>query len=455
MPSSSSIEPLYFLGIGGIGMSALARWFAARGCRVEGYDRTPSSLTRELEKEGIRVIYTDSPEQVADMPWTMVWTPAVPKHTALYQYFEQKGARILKRSEMLGRVTEDMRALCVAGTHGKTSTAALLAHILRPQGVNAFLGGISMNEGSNLITDSQSNLVVVEADEFDRSFLHLKPAMSVITAIDPDHLDIYGTPEGYQEGFEQYARLVKEALVIRKGYHVDGNGMARLYQYSVNEPSDFYSDNIRITDGRLLFDWHAPDTVLTDVELGVPVLFNVENATAAMAVASLAGANEQILRQGVQTYKGVLRRFNIHVRTNRITYIDDYAHHPQELMTAIRSARQLYPERYLIGVFQPHLYTRTRDFMDGFAAALGALDEAVLLPIYPAREEPIEGVTSEALADRIHGSQPVRVVQKTDMADYVCHRLRTLDRPVTVLTLGAGDIDRLVDGLTAKLKETN
>ena len=451
MRALPSIKSLYFLGIGGIGMSALARYFAACGCRVEGYDRTPSPLTRELEKEGIGIIYTDSPCEVAEADWTVVWTPAVPMQTQLYQYFHKKGMPILKRSEMLGRVTSDMRSLCVAGTHGKTSTAALLAHILKPIGVNAFLGGISMNEGLNLMMDTESDLVVVEADEFDRSFLHLKPAMSVITAIDPDHLDIYATAEGYHEGFEQYAQLVTDAIVIKKGYKVKSK--AQIYTYGVNEDADFYSDNVRIDDGRLFFDWHTRDTYLTDVELGVPVLFNVENATAAMALAHLAGADEQTLREGVRTYRGVLRRFNVHVQSPKVAYIDDYAHHPKELLTAIRSARQLYSERHLIGVFQPHLFTRTRDFMDGFAAALSELDEVVLLPIYPAREEPIKGVTSEVLASRIESIYPVRVLQKSDLTGYVCERVRSINTQTAVLTLGAGDIDRLVPEMKEKIKQ--
>lgn len=450
MTASPSIKSLYFLGIGGIGMSALARWFAARGCRVEGYDRTPSPLTQQLEKEGIPIIYTDSPQEVADIPWTVVWTPAVPRDTALYQYFRSKGLPILKRAEMLGKVTHSMRALCVAGTHGKTSTATLLAHILRPKGINAFLGGISMNEGSNLLTDPNSDTVVIEADEFDRSFLHLSPAISAITAIDPDHLDIYGTSEGYQEGFEQYARLVKDAVVIKKGYHVAGNGKAKIYTYAVNEPADFYAENVRISDSKLLFDWHAPSCSLADVELGVPTYYDVENAVAAMAMAHLAGADEKVLRDGVRTYKGVWRRFNILANTGRVTYIDDYAHHPKELQTAISSARLLYPQRHLIGIFQPHLFTRTRDFMDGFAAALSQLDEVILLPIYPAREMPIEGVTSETLAQKINSMYPVRVVQKNDLTAYVCERVRTCGE-ATVMTLGAGDIDRLTADLTANL----
>lgn len=452
MNPTPSIQNFYFLGIGGIGMSALARYFASRGCHVEGYDRTPSPLTRQLEKEGIPIIYTDSPHKVADLPWIVVWTPAVPTDTALYRYFLRKGMPILKRAEMLGKVTHSMRALCVAGTHGKTSTATLLAHILRPKGGNAFLGGISMNEKSNLLIDPDSNLVVIEADEFDRSFLHLSPAITAITAIDPDHLDIYSTREGYQEGFEQYARLVKEAIVIKKGYHVAGNGQAIIYTYATDSIADFYADNARVSETRLFFDWHSPSGTLKDVELGVPVYYDVENATAAMAIAHLAGADEQMLREGVRTYKGVWRRFNILVNTPHITYIDDYAHHPKELQTAISSARQLFPDRHLIGVFQPHLFTRTRDFMDGFAAALSQLDEVVLLPIYPARELPIEGVTSEVLAKQISSRYPVRVVQKTDIIQYVCQRVKVCDETV-LMTLGAGDIDRLTGDLANNLKQ--
>ncbi len=452
MNPTPSIQNFYFLGIGGIGMSALARYFASRGCHVEGYDHTPSPLTRQLEKEGIPIIYTDSPHKVADLPWIVVWTPAVPTDTALYRYFLRKGMPILKRAEMLGKVTHSMRALCVAGTHGKTSTATLLAHILRPKGGNAFLGGISMNEKSNLLIDPDSNLVVIEADEFDRSFLHLSPAITAITAIDPDHLDIYSTREGYQEGFEQYARLVKEAIVIKKGYHVAGNGQAKIYTYATDSIADFYADNARVSETRLFFDWHSPSGTLKDVELGVPVYYDIENATAAMAIAHLAGADEQMLRDGVRTYKGVWRRFNILVNTPRVTYIDDYAHHPKELQTAISSARQLFPDRHLFGIFQPHLFTRTRDFMDGFAAALSQLDEVALLPIYPARELPIEGVTSEVLAKQISSRYPVRVVQKTDIIQYVCQRVKVCDETV-VMTLGAGDIDRLTGDLANNLKQ--
>ena len=452
MNPTPSIQSLYFLGIGGIGMSALARYFASRGCHVEGYDRTPSPLTHELEDEGISIVYSDSPQTVSIKPQVVVWTPAVPKETALYQYFQEQGIPIVKRSEMLGEITDNMRALCVAGTHGKTSTSALLAHILRPQGINAFLGGISMNIGSNLLITNDSDRVVVEADEFDRSFLHLSPTMTAITAIDPDHLDIYGTKQGYQEGFEEYARLVKEAIVIRKGYHVTGNGKAEIYTYSVGEPADFYADNVRVNEGKLFFDWHSPSGTIADVELGVPVLYDVENATVAMALAHLEGVSEKCLREGVRSYQGVWRRFNVLVQTPYVTYIDDYAHHPQELQTAIASARLLYPHRHLTGIFQPHLYTRTRDFMDGFAEALSKLDEVILLPVYPAREMPIEGITSEILAKKIVSRYPVRVVQKEDLIRLVSERVKAFEE-TTIMTLGAGDIDRLVGEMATQLNK--
>lgn len=463
MTDSNTIHTFYFLGIGGIGMSALARYFAAQGKHVMGYDRTPSLLTRELEAEGIQVQYSDDIEAVARLSpddTIVVRTPAVPSDEPVYQYFREHRFTIQKRAETLGLVTRTMRALCVAGTHGKTTTSTILAHILHGShaGANAFLGGISNNYHSNLLLDSHSDLVVVEADEYDRSFHHLAPCMSVITSVDPDHLDIYGTPLAYMDSFVHYASLVQEALVVKKSVldaipALGTAGAKHVYTYAVGEQADFYADHIRVTDGQIVFDYHMPDNTLTDMQLGVPVWVNIENSVAAMAVAHLAGATDDELRAGLSTYRGVYRRFNVHINTPQVAYIDDYAHHPTELRASIESVRRLYPERHLIGVFQPHLYTRTRDFADDFARVLSMLDEVVLLPIYPAREEPIKGVTSELLYSKITCAKAL--VSKEQLVAYLAARTRectALGQSCAVITLGAGDIDRLVPEITKALQ---
>lgn len=454
------IKNFYFLGIGGIGMSALARYFHHRGYRVAGYDRTPSPLTRELEAEGMPVIYDDSIEdlrlQIADLNpkhTLVVRTPAVPEDSAIYTYMREQGFDIRKRAEVLGLVTRQMKALCVAGTHGKTTTSTMLAHLMYP--VNAFLGGISMNYGTNLLMDKQSEYVVVEADEYDRSFHQLTPYMSVVTAVDADHLDIYGTADAYREAFAHYTSLISGALVMKHGIALQPRLQAgvkcytygvRSTEYSVQtELPDFYADNIRIADGQIRFDFHTPGETVADMQLGVPVWVNIENAVAAMSVAWLNGISAAQLRERLASFRGVQRRFNIHVNTPRVAYIDDYAHHPEEMATAIDSIRKLFPERKLIGVFQPHLYTRTRDFAADFTRVLGTLDEAILLPIYPARELPIPGVTSEML-----GGQ---VVQKKDLVNVLRDKVQRAKEPVVILTVGAGDIDRLVPDITKALNE--
>ena len=446
MTDSQLIHTFYFLGIGGIGMSALARYFAAQGKHVMGYDRTPSPLTRELEQEGIDVQYSDDihgVEQLSPDDTIVVRTPAVPADEPIYQYFRDHRFTIRKRAETLGLVTRTMRALCVAGTHGKTTISTILAHILHSShvGANAFLGGISNNYHSNLLLDNSSDFVVVEADEYDRSFHHLSPYMSVITSVDPDHLDIYGTPLAYMDSFVHYAALIQEALVVKKSVlnaipALGTAGAKHVYTYAVDEQADFYADHIRVTDGQIIFDYHTP-----------------ENSVAAMAIAHLAGATDDELRTGLSTYHGVYRRFNVHINTPQVAYIDDYAHHPTELRASIESVRRLYPERHLIGVFQPHLYTRTRDFADDFAKVLSLLDEVVLLPIYPAREEPIKGVTSELLYSKITCAKAL--VSKEQLVPYLTARTRECaaqHQPCAVITLGAGDIDRLVPDITKALQ---
>lgn len=453
------VDTYYFLGIGGIGMSALARYFAAKGFRVLGYDRTPSPLTQAIEAEGIEVRYDDSLESVKrlDLARTIVVrTPAVPEDFAVYVWLKEQGFQILKRAEVLGLVTRSARALCVAGTHGKTTTSTMLAHILHGShvGTNAFLGGIANNYGTNLLLDDKSDLVVVEADEFDRSFHHLTPHISVITSMDPDHLDIYGTEEAYRESFAKYASLVQEALVVKKGLALSADRLkAKVYTYAVGEKADFYADNVRVKDGEIWFDFYMPDGKVTDIQLGVPVWVNIENGVAAMAVAWLMGATEEELREGMRSFMGVYRRFNIHLNTAQVAYVDDYAHHPMELKATIESVRRLYPERHVIGVFQPHLYSRTRDFAEGFAEVLSELDEVALLPIYPAREEPIAGVTSEWLMEKI--SIKRALVLPTVLAKYLRERVKSCvaqGEDCVVITMGAGDIDRQLDDIKKALK---
>ena len=469
------IQTIFFLGIGGIGMSALARYFYSRGYRVCGYDRTPSALTKELEEEGMPVICEDdvndalqllnaasgccvnAPEEpcksVKDT-CLVVRTPAVPEENAIYTYLREQGYEILKRAEVLGLVTKQLKALCVAGTHGKTTTSTMIAHLMQP--VNAFLGGISMNYDTNLLLDKESEYVVVEADEYDRSFHHLKPYISVVTAVDADHLDIYGTEEAYREAFAHYTSLITGALVMKHGIELEPRLQpgVKLYTYGVmnegvselvSERPDFYATNIRVANGEIRFDLVTPKGTIKDLQLGVPVWVNIENAVAAITVALLTGVSEDRIKTQMASFKGVWRRFNIHVNTPKVAYIDDYAHHPQEIATAIDSIRKLYPERKLIGVFQPHLYTRTRDFAEGFRRVLGTLDECILLPIYPAREEPLPGVTSEML-----GGQ---VVQKAELVAELQRRVAASREPVVVLTVGAGDIDRLVPQVAQALSE--
>ena len=454
MNSLNDIQNIFFLGIGGIGMSALARYFHHSGYTISGYDRTPSDLTRELEHEGIAITYIDDPTifhfQFSIFHSTntlVVRTPAVPEDSAIYTYLREQGFDIRKRAEVLGMVTRAKKALCVAGTHGKTTTSTMIAHLMQQTcGVNAFLGGISMNYHTNVLIDPKSEYVVVEADEYDRSFHHLTPYMSVVTAVDADHLDIYGTPEAYRDAFAHYTSLISGALVMKKGIALEPRLQpgVKCYTYSTTEQADFYADNIRVADGQIRFDYHTPQETIKDIQLGVPVWVNIENAVAAMAVAWLNGVKADDLRRGIASFQGVLRRFNIHVNTPKVAYVDDYAHHPEEIATAIDSIRKLYPHRRLIGVFQPHLYTRTRDFAEGFRKVLSTLDECILLPIYPAREEPIPGVTSEML-----GGQ---VVQKKDLVNVLKDKVQSAKEPVVILTVGAGDIDRLVQPIAEELK---
>jgi len=437
-------------------MSALARYFHHFGYRVAGYDRTPSELTKELDCEGIHIIYEDEPSaftgHFSDMTPSdtlVVRTPAVPEASLLYLSLRERGFDIRKRAEVLGLVTRQKKALCVAGTHGKTTTSTMIAHLMNVQsdkvqgtkGVNAFLGGISMNYQTNVLIDPESEYVVVEADEYDRSFHHLTPYISVVTAVDADHLDIYGTEEAYREAFAHYTGLITGTLVMKQGIALQPRLQpgVRCVTYGMEN-----AEKIRVADGEILFDYVSPLATIRDIRLGVPVWVNIENAVAAITVALLVGVPVAQIKERMASFKGVWRRFNIHVNTPEVAYVDDYAHHPQEIATAIDSVRKLYPERRLIGVFQPHLYTRTRDFADGFREVLAMLDECILLPVYPAREQPIPGVTSEMLGGR--------VVEKKDLVKVLSDKIQRTKEPVVVLTVGAGDIDRLVPQITEALK---
>ena len=456
---------LYFVGIGGIGMSALVRYFLSKGDDVAGYDLTPSPLTKALTEEGALIHYEDDPELIPEpfrSPDTLVvFTPAVPRDHRELNFFIHQGNRVIKRAELLGDLTRRERGLCVAGTHGKTTTSTLLAHLLRSSHVDchAFLGGISNNYQTNCLISEKSDYAVIEADEFDRSFHHLSPYIAVITSADPDHLDIYHTAEAYRESFEHFTSLISSegALVMKKGIPVTPRLKegTRLFTYTTgDEEADFWGDHIEIREGHLFFDWHYPalDGQLAGslhVELGVPLLINVENAVAAMAVAYLCGAQLDELSQGVASFRGVYRRFDRLIDDPRCVLIDDYAHHPNELDPSIHSVRQLYPDRKILGIFQPHLYSRTQDFYREFAHSLDQLDEVILLDIYPARELPIPGVTSHLIAEAMEHKDVV-VLPKEGLLPH----LRSLTSlPEVILMVGAGDIDRLVPQVAEEIRQ--
>ena len=446
------ITSVYFVGAGGIGMSALARYFRAKGKQVAGYDKTPSDLTAALIDEGVRIHYADDisliPEDCKQPDSTLVvYTPAIPEtHTEL-NYFKTNGFTLMKRARVLGEITRTERGLCVAGTHGKTTTSSMLAHLLKQSHVdcNAFLGGILKNYNSNLMLSDKSDLAVIEADEFDRSFHWLSPYMAVITAVDPDHLDIYGTPEAYRESFEHFTSLIRPdgCLVMKKGLQLQPRlpEGTKLYTYSATEEADFFARNIRIGNGDILFDFVTPDGCIPDVKLGVPVKVNIENGVAAMALAWLNGLTPEEIRRGMETFAGPVRRFDFHLKKDDIVLLDDYAHHPAELKASIQSVKELYPDKKVTGIFQPHLYTRTRDFAADFAASLSLLDELILLDIYPAREEPIPGVTSQIIFDQVTIPNK-RMIWKDELLDLVRKEAASFE---VVLMVGAGNIDRLVE----------
>jgi len=448
----------YFLGIGGIGMSALARYYKTRGCDVAGYDRTQTKLTEDLKSEGIDITYLDSlseiPEKFRRSDLTMVVrTPAIPDDNLQMQFFLENNFKILKRAEVLGNITRHSKGICIAGTHGKTTTSTIAAHLLYQSKVmcNAFLGGISNNYNTNLLLSNESNLVVIEADEYDRSFHQLSPFMAVITSADPDHLDIYKTPEAFRESFEHFTSLIKPggALIMRKGIDIHPNLAkgVKLYSYSMDEGGDFCAENIKIFNGEIHFDFVTPTERISDVRLGVPVKINIENSVAAMAIGWLNGVSTDELRVGISSYSGVYRRFNIIYKSDKVVFMDDYAHHPNELKASIKSIRELYGNKKITGIFQPHLYSRTRDFASDFAEALSLLDELILLDIYPARELPIDGVDANVIF------KDVKLENKTMCTKENLLALLENKHPEVLVTFGAGDIDKMVPLIKNQLKK--
>ncbi|MBS7323005.1 MAG: UDP-N-acetylmuramate--L-alanine ligase [Bacteroidaceae bacterium] len=454
---TKEIKSVYFVGAGGIGMSALVRYFLTKGYNVGGYDKTPSELTEKLIEEGARIHYEENVEDIDSCfkqkdSTLIVYTPAIPAEHKEMVYFRERGFEIQKRAQVLGFLTQSHKGLCVAGTHGKTTTSTMAAHLLHQSKVdcNAFLGGISKNYGTNYIL-SDSDYVVIEADEFDRSFHWLRPYMTVITATDPDHLDIYGTKEAYLESFRHYTTLIQPggALIIHKGLEMkpDVQEGVRVYEYA-REEGDFHAVNIRIGGGEIVFDFVHPGGVVKDIQLGVPVSINIENGIAAMALAILNGVSEEDLRKGMKSFGGVDRRFDFKVKTDKMVFLSDYAHHPNEIEQSVKSVRELYKDKKIAAIFQPHLYTRTRDFYKEFASALSLLDCVYLCDIYPARELPIEGVTSKLIYDNLRSGIEKHLIHKEDILDVA--RSRNFD---VLMSLGAGDIENYVPQITKILSE--
>ena len=454
----NDIKSVYFVGIGGIGMSAIARYFLSKGIFVAGYDKTPSNLTEELQKEGAEIHYEEDealiPECCKDKDTTLViYTPAIPSDHKELVYFEQNGFDIEKRAQVLGALTRAYKGLCVAGTHGKTTTSTMAAHLLHQSKVdcNAFLGGISKNYKTNYILSDKSEYVVIEADEFDRSFHHLTPFISVITATDPDHLDIYGTKNAYLESFTKYTSLIQPggALILHKGLEMkpalqDG---VRLYEYSRDE-GDFHAENIRIGNGEIFFDFVSPFGNIKDIQLGVPVSINIENGIAAMALAQMSGVSNEEIKAGMLSFGGVDRRFDFKIKNDKIVFLSDYAHHPAEIKQSALSIKELYKNRKVTALFQPHLYTRTRDFYKDFASSLSLLDEVILVDIYPAREQPIPGVTSELIYNNLRPGIKKQMCHRDEIIDII--KNNEFD---VLISLGAGDIENLVPEITEILSK--
>ncbi len=465
----TKINSVYFIGIGGIGMSALARYFNAMGKKVSGYDKTPTTLTSELIAEGIDIHFEDHirniPAHIKELPYNtenilIVVTPAVPKDHSEYVFFNLNGFNIKKRAEVLGMITDTAFTIAVAGTHGKTTTSSLVAHILKAAGLDpsAFLGGITQNYNTNLllsanlkIQDSTSNiqdLIVVEADEYDRSFLTLFPEIAVITSCDADHLDIYGDRHSVEQSFSLFAQQVRSKLILKKSILSKINTSKKAITYAVNDDAaDYFAQQVIIKEGYYHYEIVTPSTIIQNITLGLPGLHNVENSVAAVAIASQLNIPEKVIREALASFKGVRRRFDYHIKTDELVYIDDYAHHPEELKAAISSAKEMYPGKKITGIFQPHLYSRTRDFADEFARSLDLLDECILMEIYPARELPIAGVSSQMLLNRMKSANK-SICQKADLIEELNKR-----KVEVLMTMGAGDIDTFVPQIKQALSE--
>lgn len=454
----NTLKSVYFIGAGGIGMSALVRYFLSKGKKVGGYDRTPSELTLKLIEEGADIHYEEAPEKIPSEfknpgSTLVVYTAAMPEDHILLQYFRKHGFTIYKRAQVLGMLTRSSKGLCAAGTHGKTTTSTMTAHLLHqsPVGCDAFLGGISKNYGTNLLLSDNNAYVVIEADEFDRSFHWLSPYATIITSTDADHLDIYGTEEAYLESFNHYTSLIQPggALIIREGIRLQPRLQegVRLYTYS-SESGDFHAENIRIGGGEIVFDYVSPLGNISDVQLGVPVAINIDNGIAAMALAQLSGVSNEDIKTGMASFRGVDRRFDFKIKTDKVVYLSDYAHHPEEIKQSILSMRALYEGKRLTGIFQPHLYTRTRDFYQEFADSLSLLDEVILTDIYPARELPIEGVSSQLIYDNLRPDIDKTLCKKEEVIDI----LKKKEIKV-LMTLGAGDIENYAPQICEILNE--
>ena len=455
-----TIKSVYFIGAGGIGMSALVRYFLSLGKEVAGYDRTPSELTERLNVEGAAIHYEDDctliPANCKDKEHTLVvYTPAVPEEHSELTWFRNQGFEIQKRAQLLGTITRSRRGLCVAGTHGKTTTSSMAAHLVHSShvGATAFLGGISQNYGTNLLLSDKSDYVVIEADEFDRSFHHLEPYMSVITATDPDHLDIYGTPEAYWESFEKYTSLIRPdgVLIIHEGLEITPQVQpgVRVYTYS-RDTGDYHAQNIRIGGGEIVFDFVSPRGIVKDIQLGVPLSINIDNGIAAMAMAQLAGVTDEELREEMATFRGVERRFDFKLKTPSKVFLSDYAHHPAEIRQSALSIRELYAGHKVTVIFQPHLYSRTQDFYREFAESLSLFDEVILTDIYPAREEPIPGVTSQLIYDNLDTRVEKMMIQKAEILATVEAKKEELE---VLVSLGAGDIENYATEITKILNK--
>ena len=455
----NNIKSVYFLGAGGIGMSALVRYFLSEGKYVAGYDRTPTELTDRLIEEGAKLHFEENvsliPEECRNSENTLViYTPAIPKGHCEWEFFKENNFVIKKRAEVLGIITREKMGVCVAGTHGKTTTSTMTAHLLHSSHIDcaAFLGGISKNYGSNLILSDKSRYVVIEADEYDRSFLHLTPQIAVITSADPDHLDIYGNKENYLEAFALFTERIRENgyLILHEGLEVKPRPQKGVQCFTYGRNSgDFHAENIRIGGGTIIFDYISPEQTIKDVELGVPMSINIENGIAAMAMAEICGATAQEIKAGMRSFAGADRRFDFRLREKDITVLSDYAHHPDEIKACARSLRELYDDKKITAIFQPHLYSRTKDFYKEFAKSLSIFDEVILLDIYPARELPIPGVTSELIFNLIENGVEKRICTKKEILQIVEEKKCSFE---VLVSLGAGDLENYVPAIVEILK---